>query len=87
VPDAPKPVPDLISLQSTPRDPKAPLKEPCETHYWGFPLALTPDTPTLGWCAMVPCAHYPVTRPPIFTPWQQRVHAREAAREVAHAHA
>ena len=25
VPDAPKPIPDLISLQSTPRDPKASL--------------------------------------------------------------
>jgi hypothetical protein len=27
VPDAPKPVPDAISLQSIPSDPKAPLSE------------------------------------------------------------
>ena len=43
VPDAPKPVTDPISLQSTSSDPKAPLKEPCETQIGGFPLADTGD--------------------------------------------
>ena len=59
-----------------------------KTFLLGFPLAdETGYTYARLARVMVPCAHYPVTRPPIFTPWQQRVHAREVAREVAHAHA